>query len=83
MRRCRRPSTQAELNLSYTEIRAPQDGYITQRNVNVGTYAQAGQQIFYLVTKRLVDRRQLQGNPTGGHAPRPSRSRSGSMPTRS
>lgn len=41
---------QAELNLSYTEIRAPQDGYITQRNVNVGTYAQAGQQIFYLVT---------------------------------
>ena len=41
---------QAELNLSYTAIRAPQDGYITQRNVNVGTYAQAGQQIFYLVT---------------------------------
>ena len=42
--------SQAELNLSYTEIRAPQDGYVTQRNVNVGTYAQAGQQIFYLVT---------------------------------
>ena len=42
--------TQAELNLSYTEIRASQDGYITQRNVDVGTYAQAGQQIFYLVT---------------------------------
>ena len=41
---------QAELNLSYTDIRAPQDGYITQRNVNVGTYAQAGQQVFYLVT---------------------------------
>ena len=42
--------TQAELNLSYTEIRASQDGYITQRNVDVGTYAQAGQQTFYLVT---------------------------------
>lgn len=41
---------QADLNLSYTEMRAPQDGYITQRNVDVGTYAQAGQQIFYLVT---------------------------------
>ena len=41
---------QAEINLSYTELRAPQDGYVTQRNVNVGTYAQAGQQIFYLVT---------------------------------
>lgn len=41
---------QAELNLSYTEIRAPQDGHVTLRNVDVGTYAQAGQQIFYLVT---------------------------------
>ena len=41
---------QAELNLSYTELRAPQDGYITQRNVDVGTFAQAGQQVFYLVS---------------------------------
>jgi membrane fusion protein (multidrug efflux system) len=41
---------QAELNLSYTEIRAPQDGRITRRNVDLGTYAQAGQQVFYLVT---------------------------------
>ena len=40
---------QAELNLSYTELRAPQDGTITRRNVDVGTYAQAGQQVFYLV----------------------------------
>ena len=40
---------QAELNLSYTEIRAPQDGRITRRNVDVGTYLQAGQQVFYLV----------------------------------
>ena len=41
---------QAELNLSYTEIRAPQDGKVTRRNVDVGTYAQAGQQVFYLVS---------------------------------
>ena len=40
---------QAELNLSYTEITAPQDGKITRRNVDVGTFAQAGQQAFYLV----------------------------------
>ena len=40
---------QAELNLSYTELRAPQDGTVTRRNVDVGTYAQAGQQVFYLV----------------------------------
>jgi membrane fusion protein (multidrug efflux system) len=41
---------QAEVNLSYTEIRAPQDGRITRRNVDRGTYLQAGQQIFYIVT---------------------------------
>jgi membrane fusion protein (multidrug efflux system) len=41
---------QAELNLSYTEIRAPQDGKVTRRNVDVGTYAQAGQQVFYLTS---------------------------------
>ena len=40
---------QAELNLSYTEIRAPQDGNVTRRNVDVGTFVQAGQQAFYLV----------------------------------
>jgi membrane fusion protein (multidrug efflux system) len=43
--------SQAELNLSYTEVRAPQDGRITQRNVNLGTFVQAGQQVFYLVTR--------------------------------
>ncbi len=41
---------QAELNLSYTELRAPQDGLVTRRNVDVGTYAQAGQQVFYLTS---------------------------------
>ena len=41
---------QAELNLSYTDIRAPQDGKITRRNVDVGTYAQAGQQVFYVTS---------------------------------
>ena len=40
---------QADLNVSYTEVRAPQDGYVTRRNVDVGTYAQSGQQLFYLV----------------------------------
>ena len=41
---------QAEVNLSYTELRAPQGGWVTRRNVNLGTYLQAGQQIFSLVT---------------------------------
>jgi membrane fusion protein, multidrug efflux system len=42
---------QAELNLSYTDVRAPQDGQITRRNVDLGTFTQAGQQVFYLVTR--------------------------------
>jgi membrane fusion protein (multidrug efflux system) len=44
---------QAELNLSYTEVKAPQDGQITRRNVDLGTFAQAGQQVFYLVTRNV------------------------------
>lgn len=41
---------QAEVNLSYTDLIAPQDGYITRRNVDLGTFVQAGQQVFYIVT---------------------------------
>ena len=44
---------QAELNLSYTNVTAPQDGQITRRNVDLGTFAQAGQQVFYLVTRNV------------------------------
>lgn len=40
----------AELNLSYTEVRAPQDGWVTLRNVQLGSYVQAGQSLFSLVT---------------------------------
>jgi membrane fusion protein, multidrug efflux system len=42
---------QAELNLSYTDVTAPQDGQVTRRNVDLGTFLQAGQQVFYLVTR--------------------------------
>jgi membrane fusion protein (multidrug efflux system) len=44
---------QAKLNLSYTNITAPQDGQITRRNVDLGTFAQAGEQVFYLVTRNV------------------------------
>jgi membrane fusion protein (multidrug efflux system) len=44
---------QANVNLSYTELRAPQDGRITRRNVERGTFLQAGQQIFYIVTPEI------------------------------
>ncbi len=43
----------AEVNLSYTELRAPSDGLITRRNVDLGTFIQAGQQIFYIVTPQV------------------------------
>ena len=43
----------AEINLSYTDLRAPQDGRITRRNVDLGTFVQAGQQVFYIVTPQL------------------------------
>jgi membrane fusion protein, multidrug efflux system len=44
---------QSEVNLSYTELKAPQDGRITRRNVDLGTFVQAGQQVFYIVTPKL------------------------------
>jgi membrane fusion protein (multidrug efflux system) len=44
---------QAEVNLSYTDLIAPQDGLITRRNVDRGTFVQAGQQVFYIVTPHV------------------------------
>jgi membrane fusion protein (multidrug efflux system) len=44
---------QAKLNLSYTDVTAPQGGQITRRNVDLGTFAQAGEQVFYLVTRNV------------------------------
>ncbi|KAK46731.1 EmrA [Caballeronia jiangsuensis] len=43
----------ARLNLSYTELRAPADGWITKRNVQFGTFLQAGTSILTLVTTRV------------------------------
>ncbi|MDI9223004.1 HlyD family secretion protein [Pantoea sp. EA-12] len=40
----------AVLNLSYTEVRAPYDGFVTKRNVQVGTLVQAGTALFSLVS---------------------------------
>ncbi len=41
---------QARLDLERTVVRAPQDGWITRRNVEQGNYVQAGQQIFSIVS---------------------------------
>jgi membrane fusion protein, multidrug efflux system len=41
---------QAELNLSYTKIFAPEDGRVTKKAVEPGDYVQVGQDLFMLVT---------------------------------
>jgi membrane fusion protein (multidrug efflux system) len=41
---------QAKLNLSYTDIRAPSEGFVTQRSVQLGSYLTAGSVMFDLVT---------------------------------
>jgi membrane fusion protein (multidrug efflux system) len=44
---------QANLNLSWTVVTAPQDGWITKRNVEMGNYVTAGQQIFSIVSPEV------------------------------
>jgi membrane fusion protein (multidrug efflux system) len=40
----------AQLNLDWCVVRAPQDGWITKRNVEIGNYVQPGAQIFSIVS---------------------------------
>src|SRR5208283_1859062 len=44
---------QANLNLTWTVVTAPQDGWITKRNVEMGNYFTAGQQIFSIVSPEV------------------------------
>jgi membrane fusion protein (multidrug efflux system) len=44
---------QAELNLSYTHIVAPQDGRVTRKAVEAGDYIQVGQKLMALVPKNV------------------------------
>lgn len=44
---------QAELNLGYTGVTAPQDGWVTKRNVVQGNLVQAGTQIMALVSPQV------------------------------
>jgi membrane fusion protein, multidrug efflux system len=44
---------QAEINLGYTRITAPRDGWITMRSVEKGNYLQTGGQLFAIVTPEL------------------------------
>lgn len=44
---------QAELNLSYTRIYAPQDGSIAKKAVEIGAYVRVGQSLFAIVPDKV------------------------------
>jgi membrane fusion protein (multidrug efflux system) len=44
---------QAQLNLGYTKIKAPIDGYVTKEAVAIGDYVQVGQALMSLVPPRV------------------------------
>jgi membrane fusion protein, multidrug efflux system len=44
---------QASLNLSYTQVWAPSDGFITMRSIQQGDFATAGQVMFLIVTPEV------------------------------
>jgi len=44
---------QANLNLSWSTVTAPQDGWVTKRNVEAGNYVTAGQQIMSIVSPEV------------------------------
>jgi membrane fusion protein (multidrug efflux system) len=44
---------QAELNIGYTVLRAPQDGWVTKRNVEMGNYLTAGASVMSLVSPEV------------------------------
>jgi len=44
---------QADLNLQWTTVLAPQDGWVTRRNVEMGDYVTAGQQIMSIVAPEV------------------------------
>lgn len=44
---------QAELNLSYTKIYAPQDGTVTSKTIEKGAYVQTGQPLFTIVPDKV------------------------------
>jgi membrane fusion protein, multidrug efflux system len=47
---------EAELNLSYTTIRSPTNGYVTRKKIEAGQFVSSGQQLFAMVP---LDRRDI------------------------
>jgi membrane fusion protein (multidrug efflux system) len=53
LQQARAALAQAEINLGYTRITAPQDGWVTKRNIELGNYLQPGAQILALVVPEV------------------------------
>ena len=43
----------AQLNLAWCDVRAPSDGWVTRRNVQYGSFLQAGASLFSIVTPQV------------------------------
>jgi membrane fusion protein (multidrug efflux system) len=53
MEKARAEVRQATLNLSYTRIVAPADGYVTKKNIDPGAFVQVGQALMAIVSPRV------------------------------
>ena len=64
LREARATLEEAELNLEFTQVRAPVDGYVTNLNLRLGSQAVANQPALALVdVNSFWIARFLQGNP--------------------
>ncbi len=60
---------QAELNLKYTNITAPNSGTVTNKNVDKGKYVQIGQPLFTLVSDKIWIEANFKENQVGKMKP--------------
>lgn len=56
---------QAELNLNYTNIKAPNTGTVTNRNIEKGKYVQVGQPLFAIVPDKIWIEANFKENQVG------------------
>ena len=61
---------QAALQLSYSRIVSPVDGYVTRKSVEKGAFVQMGQALMAIVTPGCMGDGQFQGDPAYRDAPR-------------
>ena len=62
---------QAELDLSYTQVKAHEAGYVTRRSMEAGAYVQPGQSLLSVVARELLGGSEFQGVTAHAHARRP------------